>query len=277
MLLYVHESTTPATFYQRRVPPAVAAAAEEAFALAGAVSFTTASTRGYHLAYGRPERHRLTPGWVDLARLDAAIAAHDRERARAEFGLGPGEKLVCNIGTVSDRKGQHTFARAAHLFSQRYPELAARTRFILLGGRDGPFDRMLQESLAELSGPHLVVHPETTDYLKYYLAADVFACSSYEESSPRVIFEAMACRVPILASAVQGIPELVRPDLEAMLLPAGHTTAWCEGLARVLATPLIGSDLARRARVRVEEEFDVARTIPRHLALAADVAARKAD
>ncbi|MEJ1971461.1 MAG: glycosyltransferase family 4 protein [Lacunisphaera sp.] len=46
--------------------------------------------------------------------------------------------------------------------------------------------------------------PRRPDYLRYYLAADVFACSSYEESSPRVVLEAMALRTPILASAVQG-------------------------------------------------------------------------
>ncbi len=172
------------------------ALAEEAFALADIVSFTTASTRRYHLGYGRPERHRLTPGWIDVAALDRWHAAQNRTALRTQFGLKPGELLVCNIGTVSDRKGQHTFARAVDLLNRRYPELAARTRFILLGGRDTPFDTMLADALADLRLPNLSVHPETTDYLRYYLAADVFVCSSYEESSPRVVLEAMALRTP---------------------------------------------------------------------------------
>src|ERR1019366_731516 len=113
-----------------------------------------------------------------------------------------------------------------------------------------PFDHMLADVLAELGRPSLVVHPETTDYLPYYAAADLFVCSSYEESSPRVVLEAMACRTPILASAVQGIPELVRPDFEACLLPAGDSAAWCEGLARLLSAPEIGRTLALHARAR---------------------------
>jgi len=149
-LLYVHESTTPAVFYGQRVPRQVVALAEEAFSLADAVSFTTASTRRYHLGYGRPERHRLTPGWVDVAALDQWLARQDRETLRRELGMQPGERLVCNIGTVSDRKGQHTFARAVDLLARRYPALAARTRFILLGGRDSPFDTMLGDSLTEI-------------------------------------------------------------------------------------------------------------------------------
>jgi glycosyltransferase involved in cell wall biosynthesis len=248
------------------------ALAEAAFALADAVSFTTSSTRCFHLGYGRPDRHHLTPGWIDVAALDQWLARQDREALRRAFGLSPGELLVCNIGTISDRKGQHTFARAVDLLWRRYPELAARTRFVLLGGRDSPFDTMLGDALKELGRANLVVHPETTDYLRYYLAADLFACSSYEESSPRVVLEAMACQTPIIASAVHGIPELVRPDCEALLLPAGDTVAWCEGLARLLATPAIGRDLAARARGRVQEKYSAAAVLPRHLALMGTVA-----
>jgi glycosyltransferase involved in cell wall biosynthesis len=273
VLFYVHESTTPAVFYGTRVPAAVVALAEQAFGLADAVSFTTASTHRCHLAYGRPDRHHFAPGWVDVAGLDRWIAAQDRAALRHALGVEPGEQLVCNIGTVSDRKGQHTFARAVDLMARRHPEIAARTRFILLGGRDTPFDTMLGDALTELGRPNLVVHPETTDYLRYYLAADVFVCSSYEESSPRVVFEAMACGAPILASAVHGIPELVRDGLEAMLLPPGDTVAWCDGLARLLAAPAIGRELAARARARAENVFDVPAVMPRHLALAAQAAA----
>ncbi|MBI2517723.1 MAG: glycosyltransferase family 4 protein [Opitutae bacterium] len=272
VLFYVHESTTPAAFYGQRVPEAVIALAEDAFALADFVSFTTASTRNCHLGYGRPERHRLTPGWVDVAALDRWITRQDREALRRELGVQPGEQLVCNIGTVSDRKGQHTFARAVDLLWQRHPELAARTRFILLGGRNTPFDRMLGEALAELGRGNLTVHPETTDYLRYYLAADIFACSSYEESSPRVVFEAMACRTPIISSAVHGVPELVRADREAVLLPAGDTVAWCNGLARMLSVPALGRELALRARARAENRFDSPMVLPRHLALLTEAA-----
>jgi glycosyltransferase involved in cell wall biosynthesis len=119
------------------------------------------------------------------------------------------------------------------------------------------------------------VHPETTDYLRYYLAADLFTCSSYEESSPRVVLEAMALETPVLASAVHGVPELARDGLDATLLPAGDTAAWSEGLAHLLASPAVGRKLAAGARARVEANFSAGVVLPLHLALAARTATRR--
>ncbi|HEY4248100.1 MAG TPA: glycosyltransferase family 4 protein [Lacunisphaera sp.] len=273
VLLYIHESTTPASFYHSRLHPSVIALVDEAFALADQVSFTTRSTRDYHTDYGRPANHRLTPGWIDVARIDAWRAENPREKMRARFALKPGELLVTNVGTVSGRKGQHIFARAVDLLWQRHPDLAARTQFVMLGGRHSPFDDMLGELLGQLDHANLTVHPETADYFPYYAAADLFVCSSFEESSPRVILETMAFATPILSSDVQGVPELVRPELEATLIPPGDTVALCEGMARLLRSPEIGRSLSTRARARVITEFEAGILLPRHAALAAEVAA----
>jgi glycosyltransferase involved in cell wall biosynthesis len=143
----------------------------------------------------------------------------------------------------------------------------------MLGGGDTPFDAVLADLLAQLNRPNLVVHPATPDYFPYYAAADLFVCSTYEESSPRVILEAMACGTPILSSSVQGIPEQVRPDREATLVPAGDTVALGEGMAKLLRSPDLARTLAARARTRVMAEFDAAILLPRHAALASAVAA----
>lgn len=266
VLLYVHESTTPRLFYDQRISPAALAAVESAFNAADCVSFTTAATRDVHLGYGRPERYVITPGWAQLTKLDQWISAQDRSALRLELGVAGNEKLVCNIGTISDRKGQHTFVRAVDLLWRRHPEIATQSKFILLGGRQTQFDSMLAATLQELDRGNIIVHTETTDYLRYYLAADVFVCSSYEESSPRVIFEAMACKVPIIASAVHGIPELVRHDLEAVLIPAGNTAVWCAALAKALSTPEALQQCAHRARARVENTFSDRVLLPLHMA-----------
>ena len=273
VLLYVHESTTPASFYIGRMAPEVIALVTAAFALADCVSFTTAATRAYHLDYGRPSQHRLTPGWIDLARIDAWQVKHPRAALRAQFGLQPHELLVTTVGSVCDRKGQHIFARAVDLLWRRYPALAARTRFIMLGGGETPFDAVLADLLTHLGRTNLNVHPGTSNYFPYYAAADLFVCSTYEESSPRVILETMACGTPMLSSGVHGVPEQARPDLEATLIPPGDTVALCEGMAKLLLAPEIGASLAARARARVSHEFDAAILLPRHANLARAVAA----
>ncbi len=273
VLTYVHESTSPTAFYGGSVSPAVVALIDEALALADAVSFTSDATRRYHAWPGRPVNAVLTPGWVDVRAIDAWRETHPRDALRAALGAQPGELLVTNVGTVCDRKAQVSFARSVDLFNRRYPDLAAHTKFILLGGRQAPFDKFLGEILANLALPNLTVHPETPDFLGYYAAADLTVCSSYEESSPRVVLEAMACGTPLLASAIPGISELVRDGQEATLVPPGDTTAWTEALARFLYNPATGRELARHARTRVESHFAAAIVLPRHTALACAVAA----
>lgn len=273
VLLYIHESTTPAGFYRERFSATVIALAEESLRLAGIVSFTTLATRRYHLDYSRPANHRLTPGWIDVGKLDRWRAQNPRETLRAKFQLAPGELLVTNIGTVCERKGQHIFARAVDLLWRRHPGLAARTRFVMLGGGDSTFDASLAELLVALDRPNLSVQPATLDYLPYYAAADLFVCSTFEESSPRVILEAMACGTPILSSAVHGIPEQVRDGHEACLVPAGDTHALAVALASLLQQPDLLAALARGARARVVAGFDAQVLLPRHLALACELAA----
>ena len=117
------------------------------------------------------------------------------------------------------------------------------------------------------------MHAETPDFLGYYTAADLGVCSSYEESSPRVVFEAMAAGTPLLASDIPGISEIARDGIEATLVPASHTTAWTEALARLLHSPEIGQQQAIRARARIEAHFAAPLVLPRHTGLASAVAA----
>ncbi|MBI2513709.1 MAG: glycosyltransferase family 4 protein [Opitutae bacterium] len=273
VLYYVHESTSPSAFYGGGLAPAVLGLAESALTAADIVSFTSDATRRYHAWPGHSVRAALTPGWVDLAALDAWRATRDRAALRAQLGTGPDEWLVTNVGTVCDRKGQLAFARSVALFNQRHPALAARTRFVLLGGRDAPYDHFLREILGGLALPNLVVHPETPEFLGYYVAADLTVCSSHEESSPRVVFEAMACGTPLLASDIPGISEIARSGVEATLVPPGHTPAWADALAALLQSPETMRRQARAARERVAAEFAAERVLPRHLALARAVAA----
>ena len=273
-LFYVHESTTPANFYLGGPHADVISLANEAFGIADCVSFTSEFTRNHHLDYGRPANHRLTPGWINLAQIDRWLAAHSREQLRHDFNLKPGELMVANVGTVCGRKGQHIFARAVDLLWRRYPELAARTRFVILGGLNTLSDVWLQDLLLHLGRANIEVHPTTPDHLRYYAAADFFVCSTYEESSPRVVLEAMACRTPILSSDISAVREQVRPDAEAVLVRAGDTVELCEAMVKLLRSPELRNELATNARRRLETVFDPAQVLPRHAALASELAAR---
>ena len=220
-LLYIHESTSPNGFFRGLLPAPALAVVEETFRLASRVSFLTATTQRYYTALSDGSNYCLNPGWIDLAAIARFRAAHTRETLRSRLGIAPGRKLVINVGTVCERKGQHLFARAVNLLWENAPDLAAAADFVMIGGRDTPYDRDLAKFLTQLNRPNLRVLPETGGIYDFYGAADLFVCSSYEESFPRVVLEAMAFALPIASTEVHGIPEMARPDREALLVPAG--------------------------------------------------------
>lgn len=273
-LLYIHESTPPRAFFHVALPGSAVQVVEESFRLADRVSFLTPTTRRYYTTLSDGSNYCLNPGWIDLARIDAFQAAHPRESLRSRLGLPAGRRLVINVGTVCERKGQHLFARAVAQLWRMAPELAASADFLMVGGRDTPYDRDLADFVRGLNRPNLRIVPETGDVYPYYGAADLFVCSSYEESFPRVVLEAMAFTLPILSTSVHGIPEIVRPDREAVLVPAGDSAALADGLHRLLASPATGLTLARAGRARVAAEYDSSILLPRHAALAGSLGLR---
>lgn len=269
-LFYIHESTTPRAFFRGAMPGPAVAAAEAAFARADRVSFLTASTQRYYAGLSDGSNYRLNPGWIDLAAIDRFRASSSREELRTCLGLSPARKLVINVGTVCERKGQHMFARAVEWLWQSTPALAAQADFLMIGGRDTPYDRELADFVARLRRPNLRIVSEAKDVYPYYGAADLFACSSYEESFPRVVLEAMAFGLPISSTNVHGIPEMVRAGREALLVPSGDPAALAGALQQLLTSEDRARELAARARERAAE-FDSRLLLPRHLALACEL------
>ncbi len=274
-LLYIHESTPPAAFFYGHMKPVTLPVVEATFRLAGCVSFLTAATQRHYASLSDGSNYRLNPGWINLTAIDEFRRTYDREPGRAALDVAPGRRLVVNIGTVCDRKAQHIFARAVDLLWRTAPELAVQADFRMVGGRDTAYDRSLLDFLSTLGRPNLRVVRETPEVYPYYAAADLFVCSSYEESFPRVVLEAMAFELPIISTGVHGVPEITRPGREAELVPPGDTAALAAALRRLLASPADGRKMALAARARVVAEFDARLLLPRHAALARTVAARQ--
>ena len=266
-LFYIHESTAPRTFFQHLMPAPAITVVEDTFRLADRVSFLTATTQRYYAGLSDQSNYCLNPGWIDLAGIDTFRANNPRATLRTRLGYPPDRKLVINVGTVCERKGQHLFARAVDLLWRIDPQLAGSAEFLMIGGRNTPYDRDLARFISRLNRPNLRIVAETGDVYPYYGAADLFACSSYEESFPRVVLEAMAFALPMVCTAVHGVPEIARPDREALLVPPGDSAAIATAMQRLLAPGDPGQSLAQQARMRVAAEFDSRLILPRHAAL----------
>ncbi|HMD55868.1 MAG TPA: glycosyltransferase family 4 protein [Solirubrobacteraceae bacterium] len=116
---------------------------------------------------------------------------------------------------------------------------------------------------------------ERDDVPELMRALDVLLLPSVEEPFGRVLLEAMALEVPVLATNVGGPAELIHDGREGYLLPPGEPAAWAQAVRRVIASPEHGRELGRAGRRRVAEAFDVAHHVDAVLAVYERAIARK--
>lgn len=271
-LLYVHESSPVRRFFAPLLAPALFPVVEDAFRRAARVVFTAASSRAVfpHLDRGQ---FALLPGWTDLAALDAFAAAHDPAALRRKHGFDPADVLLVNIGTVCERKGQHTFLQAAALLRGELRQLhpAKRIRFVIVGARPGLYLDALRQEAALEQLDNVVFVPETPDIHDFYRLADIFVCTSFEESFPRVIMESAGHRLPIVTTNVNGIAEMLTTD-EAWLVPPGDRFQLAAALKAALAAHFAGDrSKPERARAAIERRYAATAALPLHAALARSV------
>jgi len=200
-----------------------------------------------------------------------ALAAHAAplERADARRALGlPADGLLAGwVGRISREKGIDVFIDALASLQDR-PIHAA-----ILG--DGP-ERTTESARAEAIAPSRGIWlGSVPDAAKYFAAFDLFVLSSRTEGLPMVMLEAMAAGIPIVATNVGGIPDLLSPR-EAMLVPPENPAALAAAIRAALDDPGAAAERARAAQLRQRAEFDVGPWSARYEALYRELLAARA-
>ena len=86
--------------------------------------------------------------------------------------------------------------------------------------------------------------------------ADVFALASFSEGLPVVLMEAMASGVPVVATAIAGIPELIENERNGLLVAPGREDQLADAIRTIATHPALADQLAKEARATVEAQFD---------------------
>jgi glycosyltransferase involved in cell wall biosynthesis len=275
-ILYVHESSSVRRFFASLAVPALFPKIEQAFGEASCVAFSAAASQGAHLRHQRRGNFRVMPGWIDNAAIVAYAAAHSRAELRRAKGIPETAVVFANVGSVCERKGQHVFIRAVALLQSRLRSRAKKELpplvFLMVGASPGPFVDFLRSEISRqrLDDVHLI--EKVAQPYEYFRLADIFVCSSFEESLPRVVMEAAAFGLPVVSSAVNGVPEILAPE-DAWLVPPGDAGQLGNAMESALAAFIQGDRTrSERAQRKVCEQFDSATLLPQHVALAAAIA-----
>ena len=269
-LLYVHESSIVRRFFAPSVPAALFPVIESAFREATRVVFTADASRAIFAYLGDRGNFVLLPSWVDIARVDRFAAQHDARTLRLKHGLDPEATLVVNIGSVCERKGQHVFVRTIALLRSELTALhpGRRIQFVMVGARASPYLQSLEEEVALFGLDNTLFVPETGEIFDFYRLADIFVCTSFEESFPRVLLESAAFRLPIISTNVNGIPEMLAED-EAWLTPPGDRYRLAEAIKLALSAHFAGDRRrSEKARAAVLRKYEETRSLPLHAAIA---------
>jgi glycosyltransferase involved in cell wall biosynthesis len=158
---------------------------------------------------------------------------------RTKLGIDAGESLLLTVGRLSKEKAHIDLLAAFARLREISPEL--KCKLVIVG--DGPERATLEAAARSRSIQQDVIFTgQVTDVQPFYAAANVFVLPSHSEGSPNVLLEAMAATVPIVATAVGGVPEIVENNESALLVPAKDSIAMAAAIARVLSE----RDLARR-------------------------------
>jgi glycosyltransferase involved in cell wall biosynthesis len=268
-LFYIHESTSVFRFFELKLELPLHALVHEALGRATRTLFLCAATRAYYEDDNHAGNFRTVPSWIRLDGIDTFRRTHDRAAMRRKHGLAEDEIVIANIGTVCERKGQHIFIQAIDHFNHHHGH-RGKFRFIMVGARPGIYLDLLQRDLARLGLTNVILVPETREVLDFFVAADLFVCTSYEESFPRVVMEAMACRTPLVSTHVHGVAEMIGQRQEGYLVPPGDHVALSKMMWTCLAKERSGKSLTPTAYSKTLRFYDHAKVLPFHADLARD-------
>jgi glycosyltransferase involved in cell wall biosynthesis len=164
---------------------------------------------------------------------------------RRRLRIPPDARVLLNVGRLSREKGQVDLIEAISLL--RKENSVRKLRLVIVG--DGPENQRLKEAARTFAVPDLVVFAgHQGDVTPYYAMADLMVLPSHTEGSPNTLLEAMAAGLPIVATAVGGILEIVTTGKEGLLVEKHNPIALARAIARVLGDENLGRQISVAAR-----------------------------
>jgi len=191
-------------------------------------------------------------------------------RVRCEWGMGRARPLMVTVARLSYEKGLPTLLEAVRQLGGRCPDLAC----VIVG--DGPMREALARRIEAAGlGDRVRLVGFRNDIPAVLAAADLFCLPSRMEGLPNVLLEAGAAGVPVVATRVGGVPEVVVDGRTGILVPPGRPEAMADAIDRLIREPALARRLADAGRKRVERRFSAEVATRKYQMLYESIAARR--
>lgn len=163
--------------------------------------------------------------------------------ARAKYGLDINSIVITNVGILRSIKGHEVTLKAVKTVAAAYPQ----ARFLLVG--DGPRKEILKRLVQDLGiSKHVIFTGFVKDIPEIYSFSDMAVLSSWSEGLPQSLLQAMAAGVPVVATKVGGVPEVVIHEKTGLLVEAGDHEGLAQGIIQLLGNPDMSARFAESAK-----------------------------
>jgi glycosyltransferase involved in cell wall biosynthesis len=207
---------------------------------------TFVASEAVRLKIAQPDRIRAIASPVDD---DIPVASQaNRRRARNALGIPLGVKVIGTAARLDPQKAPLDLVRAVAGLPR------TDVRLVFLG--DGELRPQTEQLIDRLRiGHRCVLAGERADATSLLPAFDVFALSSLYEGLPCAAVEAMKCGIPVVATAVNSVPEVVVPGRTGLLARPSDPVSLGRALSYLLDHPAEGARMARAARAHIGDRF----------------------
>ncbi len=184
--------------------------------------------------------------------INNSFKEDDRVKIRKNIGISDNESVIIFVGALMRDKGVYELINAFTKISAKHPAV----QLIILG--EGPENNSLNKIISNnrLNNKiHLIgSHPHDEVYL-WLKASDLFVLPTYNEGLPNALLEAMACGLPVIASKVGGIPEVVKDGENGILIAAKNAGALYQALDQMLLNVNLSKGMGKKGKELIENEF----------------------
>lgn len=178
----------------------------------------------------------------------------EKQSVRYEFGFERTDRVVVSVANLRPEKRHEDLLQAARTVVETLPD----TKFVLVG--DGPRRSFLEQMTIELGIERNVIFTgQTPKATKLTACADVFAITSEYEGLGVAILEAMALEVPVVATRVGGIPEIIDDEVSGLLVDPRNPDGIATSIVRLLTDADLSGRLTNSAKLNVDQNFSAER------------------